>query len=365
MLSAKKWLLFLLSITTLLLLLLTATNYLVDPYGFHKEHSKNTNFTTPFKANIVSHHSFDALMLGTSRTGVMDPTIVDKHLNVQTFNLSYPSANTEIQNRLFKYAHHFNPNIKYLIYGIDFGCFNELRHTQKFKEFYDQKETIENKEAISIFDLYFNVNTFTSSVELIVNRLLGEDSLEAQYVSQNGMLDYVNYIEALKDGRYDLDTKITQSLQVFFEKEGVYKDYTFSKKFLNEFKEILAFCESNNIKVFVYIPPVYRDHIDAIAQAGYWDEFELFKRELAQVTPYIDFTGHNPLSSNKENFWDTSHLRKELTETVMLRVLKGGDTSSSQSSGILVTEANIERHLAKLRDEVQVFDLDKVLEKKQ
>jgi hypothetical protein len=361
MLNAKRWLILCLLITSSILFLLTATNYIVDPYGFNKERSKNTFFTTPFKANIVSHNPFNAIMLGTSRTGVMNPDVVNKYLRVNAFNLSYPSANTEIQNRLFKYAYHFNPKIKYLIYGIDFGCFNERRYTKKFKEFYDQKEKIENKEQLSAFDLYFNFNTFTSSVEGIINMILGEDKLEAQYLRRNGMLDYVNYIKDLKNGRYDLDTKIKQSIQVFFQKEGVYKDYSFSKIFLNEFKDILKFCEEKNIKVFVYIPPVYSDHIDAIAKAGYYDEFEFFKRELVKVTDYIDFTGHNPLSTNKANFWDTSHLRKELTETIILRVLNANNPKFSNDFGKLVTQNNIDEHLVSLREEIQDYDLDKVL----
>jgi hypothetical protein len=358
MLNAKRWLILCLLITGSSLLLLTATNYMVDPYGFNKERSKNTNFTTPFKANIVSHNEFNAIMLGTSKTGVMDPNIINQHLGVNAFNLSYPSANTEIQNRFFKYAYHFNPNIKYLIYGIDFGCFNESRHTKKhFVEFYDLEDKIENREKISSFDLYFNFNTFTSSAKQIFEK----EKLEAQYLSANGMLDYVNNIKELESGTYDLDKKMQQSIQVFFQKEGIYKDYKFSYQLLNEFKYILKFCEEKNIKVFVYIPPVHSDHFDAIAKAGYFNEFELFKRELVKVTDYIDFTGHNTLSTNKENYWDATHLRKELTETIMTAVLDRSDAEASNDFGKLVTKNNIETHLLTLRGQIQDYDLDKVL----
>jgi len=358
MLKARQWLILSLILTGSFLVLLTLTNYWVDPYGFNKERSKNTNFTTPFKANIVSHHHFDAIMLGTSKTGVMDPTVVNEMLEVETFNLSYPSSNTEIQNRLFKYTHHFNPNIKYLIYGIDFGCFNKNRHAQKhFTEFYDQKETLEKREKISSFDLYFNFNTFTSSLKEIVE----EENLEPQYISANGMLDYVNNIQDLENGTYDLQKKIKQSIQVFFREEGIYEDYTFSYALLDEFKETLTFCKKHDIKVFVYIPPVYKDHFNAIKKAGYLDEFELFKRELAKITEYVDFTGNTALSRNQENYWDATHLKKELTRTIMRTLLDVNKSNRSHPLGTLVTQKNIESHLAALREETQEYDLESVL----
>jgi len=359
MLSAKKWLALSVLLTSSVLFLLTLTNYMVDPYGFDKERSKNTNFTTPFKANIVSHSDFDAMLLGTSTTGVMDPTVVDSYLKTHSFNLSYPSSNTQIQNRFFKYAHHFNPKIKYLIYGVDFGSFNAKRHHKKhFVEFYDQEEKIEHKEKLSSFDLYFNFNTFTSSVEAIFNGLLQEEKLEPQYIRATGMLDYVDNIQELEKGTYDLERKMKQSIQVFFQNEGIYQDYEFSQVLFDEFKDTLAFCHKNNIKVLVYIPPVHSDHFDALAEAGYFEKFEAFKRELVKVTDYVDFTGHNALSSNQNNYWDATHLRKEMTETIIKRLLE------EKGVGTLVTQENIEAHLSKLRAELKSYDLESVLAEK-
>ncbi len=319
--------------------------------------------TARFKSQILSNNDFDAIMLGTSRIGVMDPNVVNQYLNTKTFNLEYPGSNAQIQNKFFKYAHHFNKDIKYLIYGIDFMAFNKNRTTKNdFVEFYDLETKIENKEKISNFELYFNIDTFISSAKLTVKNIFGKQKTEAQYLSTNGMRDYINNIEELKNGTFDLDKKIKQSIQGYFrENDAIYKNYEFSYEFFNYFKDILKFCEDNNIKVFVYIPPMYSDHFDAIAEAGYFDEFELFKRELVKVTNFIDFTGHNTISTNKDNYWDSSHLRKELTQTVMARVFNDKNFNLPNDFGVLVTKDNIDKHLITIRKDIQDYDLDKVL----
>ena len=79
------------------------------------------------------------------------------------------------------------------------------------------------------------------------------------------------------------------------------------------FKKIVNYCHENDINIYVYIPPIYVEHFYAIKEAGLKRAFETFKRELADITDFTDFTGVNSITTNKDNYWDSSHLRKEHT----------------------------------------------------
>lgn len=267
--QAKKFLIFVFSCFVFIAGGVGAVNYVVDPYGynntivierFNAKKYSNTSMTTRFKANLLANKNFESIMLGTSRIGVMDPTFIDKKLGTKTFNLEYPGSNTEIQHKLFKYAYHYNKELKYLIYGIDFMSFNQNRTTKHdFIEFYDLQQNIEDFDKIDNYELYFNIETLTKSIKLVIKNILNLQKIEEKYLVCNGMRDYLNYIQDNKTGSLKLDENIQNSIKSYFKENGTYKRYTFSDQFFEYFKETIQFCDQNNIKVYVYIPPMLSD----------------------------------------------------------------------------------------------------------
>ncbi|KAB0613641.1 hypothetical protein [Campylobacter hyointestinalis] len=367
-LNYKKWVILFAVFATMFIGFIGVVNFVVDPYGlnqlisikkFNTNKFSNEKVITRFKLISLVENNFNAIMLGTSRTGVMDPSIVDKYLQAKTYNISFPGSNLDMQNKLFLYAHHFNKNIKYLVYGIDFMAFNQNRDKKEFPEFYELEDKIRKYEKISKFNLYLNIKTFTYSILTILGNIFNKP-LEQVYL-KNGMLDYKNYIQQYNNGVYNFDQEAKMQMKGYFSKNGIYKNYKFSYDYLEYFKNIIQFCQNNNIKVFVYIPPMFSDHFDALFSANLYDEFELFKKELAKITNFVDFTGHNIISENKNNYWDSSHLKTELTEVIMARILDNKSVEVPKDFGVYVTKRNIEQHLDNLRKQIKHYDLNKTL----
>lgn len=366
--SNKRFLKIVFGLSILGTLFIAGVNYVVDPYGtnniininkFNSKKYTNTSITERYKLNILNKGNIEAIMLGTSRIGVMNPLVVDKYLNTKTFNLEYPSSITEIQNKLFMYANNFN-DLKYLIYGIDFMSFNKNRNINRhFNEFNEFNNKIINNEKISNLDLYFSFDTFFKSIKIVIKNLLNLQKEEVRYLN-NGMRDYQNYIEEENKGIFNFEKENVKSIDGYFRRNGIYNNYEFSYEYLNYFKEIIEFCKKNNIKFFVYIPPMYSEHFDAINTGEYFDEFELFKKELVKITEYIDFTGHNSISTNKNNYWDSSHLRVETTEIVMAKIFNDKSIEVPEDFGVLVTKENIDAHLENLRKQIKEYDLEKL-----
>lgn len=369
--NSKKWMKIFFIFTLGGVLLVGGVNYVVDPNGLNNKFivshintvkESNTAYTTRFKSNILVNGGFDTLLLGTSRIGVMNPDVVNDYLTCHSFNLEYPSSITQIQKELFLYANNFN-KIKNLVYGIDFMAFNKNRTiAHDFMEYYEVQNKIKKNRLIPNYDLYFNLETFFKSCKVIYKSLLNKEGEGAVY-TQNGMRDYVDFIKELKENRLQLDKNIHSSIKSYFKsKTGQYKNYQFSYEYLENFKEILSYCKNNNIKVWVYIPPMYSQHFDAINEAGYFDEFELFKKELSKITEYTDFTGHNEITNNKNNYWDSSHLRKEMTQIVMAKIFNDNTINVPKDFGVLVTKQNIDEHLQNLREQIQSYDLNKTMQ---
>lgn len=369
---AKNWVLRFLGITFFIAGIIGGLNYIVDPYGlndavkrqgFNFYKLSNTGYTFRFKTNVYKASHYDTLLLGTSRVEVMDPEVVDGILGGKTFNFGSSGSITEIQRDLFFYGVHNQP-IKNVIYGIDFLSLNgSIKLEEKFKEFCEAEDRIEHNKAVNNYDLYFNYETLFDSFFVLKSNLMGKKMYHKRYL-KNGMRDYINYIKEWETGKYNMNKRIKQSVQSYYSqhRKGGYQNYRLSLEYMQYIKEIVNYCKVNNIRLWVYIPPMYRDHFDALNAYGIYDEFEAFKRELVKVVNYIDFTGHNSVTDDKNYFWDGSHLRREFSGLVMAKVLDDESVEIPNDFGVMVTSENIETHLKNLREGLQPYDLNKTLE---
>lgn len=355
--------------------LIASFNYVVDRYalnnmisieGINTNKISNTNITTRFQISTLSNGGYDTLLLGSSRIGVMDPNVVDSYLGGKSFSLAQPRSVTSIHYDLFHYALEFN-QIKNVIYGIDFLSFN--KNNMVNTEYISKEQKIKNKHREYNFDVYFSFDSFIKNITFIKHNLFGQQvskKLEpAIYDVQNGMRKHVVYIDALKNGTLDLDREIHEHLRQYFSeaKNNIYYNYTFSSEYLQYFKKIIRYCQDHNIRLWVYMPPMLGEHFDAIYAAGYFDEYEHYEREIAKITDYMDFTGNNTISMNKNNYWDSSHLREEFTPIVMARIFHDVSISVPDDFGVWVTKENVDAHLDTLKRQVRPYDIGPLLHK--
>ncbi|GIT98082.1 hypothetical protein [Sulfurovum sp. TSL1] len=360
----KTWFL----IITLLMLFIGLFNYIIDPFGFNKNiliknvnylKEDNTHYTVKYKMPLLKKGGWDNLMLGTSRIGLMDTNVVNKYLGGKTFTMSLPGSAMPLQWDSFLYAIEFN-DIKNVIYGIDFMTFNK---NLKFNDDYVQfKEEIQSFGPFYTYDIYFNIQTLMKSINTIANNISSHPKCHVYY-SESGMRHFPNYEQKLKNGTFKLQDSINYHLQYYFKKNhGIYAKYKYSHEYMRMFKKIVNYCHENDINIYVYIPPMYVEHFYALKEAGLKPAFETFKRELAEITDFTDFTGVNSITTNKDNYWDSSHLRTEHTELVISKVLSPEASVEDQDFGVWVTKKNIEEFLKQQDKLYRNIDLKEILD---
>lgn len=341
-------------------------NFLIDPYGFNKLiviegmnriKEDNTRFPFKYKMPLVQKGGWDNLMLGTSKIGVMDVHPADELLGGKTFNFSLPASTIMSQYDALMYAVKFN-HVKNVIYGIDFLSLNK---NLKFNDNYLQvRETLKSFGKVYNYDIYLNFDILKTSLKTIWNNRSTQPNMYP-YFSASGVRHYANFIQLAKKPGFDMQKRIHKLLQEFF-RDWVYAEYEFSNEYMKKFKKIAEYCHTHDINLYVYIPPMYIDHFYAIKEAGLKDEFETFKRELAKITDYVDFTGVNSLTKDPDNFWDSTHLRIETTATIMKRVLRYENQETEEDVGAYVTKENIEQHLKKQELQYRKINLKKIFD---
>lgn len=110
----------------------------------------------------------------------------------------------------------------------------------------------------------------------------------------------------------------------------------------------------------IFISPSHAAQMEAIRIVGLWQEFEQWKRELSKMAPVWDFSGYNsitsePVSNGMKNYLDSSHYRKNVGDLVINCLFSYQEEKVPADFGTLITPANVEAHLTKIRADREVW----------
>jgi len=326
-------------------------NVLVDPIGiFNSPKIASFNELKPeiysnvrlFKALGVSRKQPKNIILGSSRSDIgLDPD----HPSLASdsaYNLALVGPNMYEVRRYFEHALANQPELKTVVLGIDFFMFNENWHNSP-----DFDESRLGRKSPKIQDL--------------INASLSIDALELSKETVGASLESDAYYLYKSNGlRYVYGNKPDEPLKVKFEKmlteflrgERSYPSYRLSQSFLDDFRQLVETCREKNIELKVLISPIHVTQLEAINTAGVWSEFEDWKREVVKITPVWDFSGYNsittePISNQMENYWDSSHYRKEVGDLILNRLFEVNEEVVPEDFGTLLTTNNIESELEK------------------
>ncbi|MFM7406862.1 MAG: hypothetical protein ACKO3K_09420 [Cuspidothrix sp.] len=241
------------------------------------------------------------IFLGTSRTKQgLDPNHLALINYQPVYNLALDSANPYELMRYLEHTITNQPNLKEVIFGIDFFMFNELN---KSPAGFDESR-LEKTYLIpaDIMNSLFSLDTFEVSKETVLASLKNPDKNKYYY----GVNGFAPYLQA-KDGktRGNFEYSIGLYLKTYYK-------YKLSDKYVQDFQKIVNLCQKHNIKLIVFISPAHATQWEAIRAAGKWETFETWKRKAVQLTPVWDFSGYNTITNEEikdvmENYPDSSH----------------------------------------------------------
>lgn len=291
---------------------------------------------------INSEHSFDSFIFGSSRVGKINP----KNINNSYYNLSYseglPSEHLANINLLLKN----NIPIKNVIIGLD-------DFSYKVNPKYHEKDLLRLPH-------YSAENSTMDKVQFYSFYLTKLPS----YYDLSRIFKTVFFDELFETYKYDIYESglpiVPEKVDKFIElnKEVHNKDKKFLKPTIYEgslipqtiksIKDIILLLK-NNINYKIFINPIHKvTYLNANLE-----QFNMFKKELVEITSYYDFSGLNEVTLNNYNYYETSHYRMHIGNLITNELFLVKEANKKISK--YVTKQNIEEHLLTLEQEIKEY----------
>lgn len=133
---------------------------------------------------------------------------------------------------------------------------------------------------------------------------------------------------------------------------------------------LLRSAADHGVKVVMFISPSHTTMWELLASRDLWESWELWKKDLSLLTEEVrqardldltlwDFSGFNRVSTESippetgrqemSNYWEASHFKPSVGH--MILEIAVGRTKASDGFGVEVTPENIDRHLARIRQD--------------
>lgn len=281
-------------------------------------------------------NKYDSFIFGSSTLGVIDPS----HIPIGRFyNLYYPlSVPLEYLNDL-RIMLKEGVKIKYLIIGLEDIAYkiNPRWHLNEWvRHPYD-----DSKFKRAVFLLKYLFSPVGAQREAYWNVLRDIKTGYVYDIARKGNCiwdeDYI-----FRAGNYSSPEKRFTLLRYFDDVGRV-------NKALQEIKEIVRIAKTNRIKLIVFINPIYRAQYFIINPAYFSD----FKKGLAQITDYYDFSGLNSVTNNKDYFYEGSHYRPLTGDLIISRIFNINTGQAPPDFGVLVTKDNVDQHIVNQKNEIK------------
>jgi len=297
----KQWSQNFILISSLMLIFVGIFNIVINPYGiFPFNHALNQVKKHKLSDRIVKfyelqYHKPDTIMMGTSRIGLYSPEMLKKYFpNSNIYNASLAGSSIEEQTAYLEYCINVL-KVKHIVWSLDFFTFNpsKVPYTDfsynrlnsypyfsdyyygmfNFKSFYDGLKTLETNLQNKLNTRVESNQPFTKvQLRKNINATLAEYKRDKNFLKSNSFSSSINIHSNLK--------KVSR---------------------------IVTLCQKNNVRLDIYLSPVYKEHIKMTEEIGLHQTYKYWKEQLSFIYGYYDFNTINSITSNELNFRDSSH----------------------------------------------------------
>jgi len=314
------------------LAIIIGININIDNYGiFRTDFSKqiiepNQNYDK--MRFILSHKTkYDSFIFGSSRVGKIDPF---KIKDGRYYNFTYADGLPQEHLKNIKILLKNGVKIKNILIGLDDFSYR-LYPSEHYKSLLNMPYPSNIFEKLVFFSDYFirMPNKFTEKD--VIQKLDYDITNSGRPICKDcdAKIDS-NPLEYLNDKKFNVPTHK--------ENKNVYLPET-----LASIKELVNICKKNNINLIIFINPIHKTSY----LANNLDNFDKFKKDLAKITDYYDFSGLNKITTNNLMYYETSHYRVKVGDMIINKIYYSKDKSSNCNSfGAYVTALNIDKHLS-------------------
>ncbi|MBN1533220.1 MAG: hypothetical protein JXA20_11200 [Spirochaetes bacterium] len=294
----------------------------------------NANFNFSRMAYLLDHRNeFDSILLGSSRGLVYDVSTIPggRYFNFSMF-LGYPS----IFRENLKYCIDNGMRFRNVIVLIDEVSF---RHRGTFHDKYLIFHRLPHDCAgkVRFYGRYLTTLPTTTDIKY----LLGIDCENKRFTISDKGVFFPTYMEDKIEAspQKHIESEIFNRPWIGGEKEPNYEGC------IQDIRDIKKMCDDTGARLILIINPTHKSIYN------YWsvDEFNVFRKKLAQVSDYWDFSGLNSVNTNNYYFFETSHYRKMVADMMTSRVFNVRLREVPADFGVFVTKRTVNQHTMRLK----------------
>jgi len=318
-------------------------NYLVDPYGVLRSHENvhravgmNNHFVK--MSHILSHKDkYDSFVMGASTAGKID---VRKIPGGRYYSLTYSLGVPLEFLQDLKLLINKGVNVRNVIIGLEDISYIEdpELHLKKLKSYPYQRNFLKN--TMYLLKNMFLLHDLNLYRETLLNKEYSKNGFKYKTlydIKNTGLIFAPGLDEYIKsDSANYIQSDIFKTPRILNRPPRI-------EETIKEIDEICRITRSHNINLIFYISPIHHVTYLSINQKKLFQ----FKRELARVTDYFDFSGLNSITTNNFYYYETSHFRFCVGNWMINRMFGSGPVP--EGFGVYVTEKNIDEHLNNLR----------------
>lgn len=337
-----------------LLAVVAGVNWVADPYGawrvaivdrvYTLDKSDLTRVITPYRLRTEQPIT---LLIGTSRVLLGMP--VEQGYRHGVLNASLLGGTLDEVAAVARVAIQ-KPRLQRLIWGVEFITFG-----WKWEGFMDPRmpRRLEGNTPLRIIETLLTAEVLDESRKLLLRAVRGRTRLPAtrsvpvpwpEDVIRQGLE------EARAQARGDLAQTVPElAIAQWLE---IYSKYRVAARQMALFRETIRQIRHAGIEAIVFAPPLQEYELEVIRQTGQWEIFQQWKRELAAVGPFWDFSGYNELASTHFLYYDAAHFKPAVGNTI-LRLLSGDGCAHCGElakpildAGLRVDTGTLDQHLA-------------------
>lgn len=342
--NKKKSIIFI-SVFVIFFVSISLLNYFVDPYnvfhsGLHTNKpcvNENMRAVIYPKMKLDYNSKPDYVFISSSNlnTSVLPDRFYElsngKKLQKYFMLAKTPSEDLSIVKAYLQ----LHPDIKTLYISMDFEHFIDLNNN------YLPKFTGKNLNLHEYMTLFYSMQTTKYSLITLKEYTIPLMIANIMYKAKtNNKLKEIPFIRD-----YSVSTVKSIRPKFIF---TFFDHIKYNQTCIDDLKELKKLLDEKGVKGYFYVSPSHSLTIANIYHAGYRNEFLKFKKELAQITDYVDFKYINPVNSSPIKiqggyYSDPFHGKVTLGDLVIKKMLN----MPNESFGIDVNKNNVDEIIAK------------------
>jgi hypothetical protein len=295
-------------------------NYLANPYGAWRPRIFGDIYRLVDNERLVIPYLLrtarpETLLVGSSR--VMIGMEIEQGIRGGVMNAALSGATLQEIAKVVDRALR-NPQLKRVIWGLDFFAFDENR---SFCD-PDTCARLDGNLRPTIMETLLSLDALSNSQRTIARAIGGTQrfsaartsivpwpySLICQSLPQTSEMD-LTYADLPR-----IEYQLTHHLPR-------YGAFRFSRSQFELFRATVDRIKRSNVALTIFIPPLSEYELEIIRQSGKWDAMQQWKRELSTISEFWDFCSYSQLARTDRDFLGVLHFKPPVGHLILRQLL--------------------------------------------